>query len=82
MRTTPRHQALFRLCANTDPQRDSLFTKGLSDVLDHPSSEIASDNDLGIDATKKLPGEGLKRNWPPMIIELNGGVAIRRLVIE
>jgi len=23
------------LCANTDPQRDSLFTKGPADVLDH-----------------------------------------------
>jgi 3-polyprenyl-4-hydroxybenzoate decarboxylase len=22
---------------------------------------------LGIDATKKLPGEGLKRPWPPLI---------------
>ena len=25
---------LFRLCANTDPQRDSIFTKGPADVLD------------------------------------------------
>ena len=22
---------------------------------------------LGIDATKKIPGEGLKRPWPPLI---------------
>ncbi len=22
---------------------------------------------MGIDATKKLPGEGLKRLWPPLI---------------
>jgi 4-hydroxy-3-polyprenylbenzoate decarboxylase len=22
---------------------------------------------LGIDATKKLPGEGFKRSWPPLI---------------
>jgi len=22
---------------------------------------------LGIDATKKLPGEGFKRDWPPLI---------------
>jgi 4-hydroxy-3-polyprenylbenzoate decarboxylase len=22
---------------------------------------------LGLDATKKLPGEGLKRPWPPLI---------------
>ncbi len=60
-------EVLFRLCANTDPQRDSLFIKGPSDVLDHATSEIASGSKLGIDATKKLPGEGFKRPWPPLI---------------
>jgi len=60
-------EVLFRLCANTDPQRDSLFTKGPSDVLDHATSEIAIGSKLGIDATKKLPGEGFKRPWPPLI---------------
>jgi 4-hydroxy-3-polyprenylbenzoate decarboxylase len=34
-------EVLFRLCANTDPQRDSIFTKGPADVLDHATSEIA-----------------------------------------
>ena len=63
----PRARDDFRLCANTDPQRDSLFTKGPSDVLDHATSEIASGSKLGIDATKKLPGEGFKRPWPPLI---------------
>ena len=58
---------LFRLCANTDPQRDSIFTKGPADVLDHATSEIAIGTKLGIDATKKLPGEGFKRPWPPLI---------------
>ena len=51
----------------TQAQRDSLFTKGPSDVLDHATSEIASGSKLGIDATKKLPGEGFKRPWPPLI---------------
>ena len=60
-------EVLFRLCANTDPQRDSLFTKGPSDVLDHATSEIAIGSKLGIDATKKIPGEGCKRAWPPLI---------------
>lgn len=60
-------EVLFHLCANTDPQRDSLFTKGPSDVLDHATSEIAIGSKLGIDATKKLPGEGFKRRWPPLI---------------
>jgi 4-hydroxy-3-polyprenylbenzoate decarboxylase len=60
-------EVLFHLTANTDPQRDSLFTKGPSDVLDHATSEIASGSKLGIDATKKIPGEGFKRAWPPLI---------------
>jgi hypothetical protein len=34
------------------PQRDSLFTKGPSDVLDHATSEMASGSKLGLDATK------------------------------
>ena len=60
-------EVLFRLCANTDPQRDSIFTKGPADVLDHATSEMAMGSKLGIDATKKLPGEGFKRTWPPLI---------------
>jgi 4-hydroxy-3-polyprenylbenzoate decarboxylase len=58
---------LFHLCANTDPQRDSIFTKGPADVLDHATSEIAMGTKLGIDATRKLAGEGFKRPWPPLI---------------
>jgi 4-hydroxy-3-polyprenylbenzoate decarboxylase len=60
-------EVLFHLTANTDPQRDSIFTKGPSDVLDHATSEIAIGSKLGIDATKKLAGEGFKRAWPPLI---------------
>jgi len=58
---------LFRLCANTDPQRDAVFTRGPADVLDHATSEIAIGSKLGIDATRKLAGEGFKRSWPPII---------------
>jgi 4-hydroxy-3-polyprenylbenzoate decarboxylase len=60
-------EVLFHLTANTDPQRDSIFTKGPSDVLDHATSEIAIGSKLGIDATRKLAGEGFKRAWPPLI---------------
>ena len=60
-------EVLFRLCANTDPQRDSLFTKGPADVLDHATSEIACGSKLGLDATRKMPGEGHQRGWPPLI---------------
>jgi 4-hydroxy-3-polyprenylbenzoate decarboxylase len=57
--------------ANTDPQRvcpqkplrsrNSIFTKGRADALDHATSEMAIGSKLGVDATKKLPGEGFKR---------------------
>jgi len=60
-------EVLFHLTANTDPQRDSIFTKGPADVLDHATSEIAIGSKLGIDATRKLAGEGFKRSWPPLI---------------
>jgi len=36
-------------------------------VLDNATSEMAVGSKLGIDATKKLPGEGFKRAWPPLI---------------
>jgi 4-hydroxy-3-polyprenylbenzoate decarboxylase len=60
-------EVLFRLCAATDPQRDSIMTRGPADVLDHATSEMAVGSKLGIDATRKLPGEGFKREWPPLI---------------
>lgn len=30
-------------------------------------NESASGSKLGIEATKKIPGEGFKRDWPPLI---------------
>jgi len=60
-------EVLFRLCATTDPQRDVIFTKGPADVLDHATAEFAIGTKMGLDATRKLPGEGFKREWPPLI---------------
>jgi len=37
------------------------------DVSNHATSQIARGSKLGIDATKKLPGEVFKRPWPPLI---------------
>ena len=36
-------------------------------MLDHATNETAIGSKLGIDATKKIPGEGFKRPWPPLI---------------
>jgi 4-hydroxy-3-polyprenylbenzoate decarboxylase len=53
-------EVLFRLCANTDPQRDSIFisqSRDPADVLDHATSEIAIGSKLGIYATGNLSRE-------------------------
>jgi 4-hydroxy-3-polyprenylbenzoate decarboxylase len=60
-------EVLFRLCANIDPQRDLVFTKGPADVLDHATPAIGFGSKLGIDATHKLPSEKDCRAWPPLI---------------
>ncbi len=44
-----------------------------ADVLDHATSEIARGSKLGIDATKKLPGESFKRPWP-LLIKMDAAV--------
>ena len=41
-------------------------------MLDYAKSAIAIGTRLGIDATKKLPGEGFKRPWPPCGAEALG----------
>jgi 4-hydroxy-3-polyprenylbenzoate decarboxylase len=60
-------EVLFRLCANTDPARDTIATRGPADVLDHATYEPAMGGKLGFDATRKLRGEGFHRTWPPII---------------
>ena len=60
-------EVLFRICANTDPQRDTLFTRNPSDALDHAPSVPNIGSHMGIDATRKLAGEGYTRDWPELI---------------
>jgi len=55
---------LFHLCANIDPQRDSLMTKGPCDALDHAPTVPNIGSHIGFDATRKLAGEGHTRGWP------------------
>jgi 4-hydroxy-3-polyprenylbenzoate decarboxylase len=60
-------EVLFRLCANTDPQRDSCFIKNPSDSLDHAPTIAGLGSHMGFDATKKLPSEGYARGWPDLV---------------
>ncbi|MCX6935907.1 MAG: menaquinone biosynthesis decarboxylase [Verrucomicrobia bacterium] len=57
-------EVLFYMGANMDPERDMIFIKGPSDSLDHATTLPNSGSHVGIDATKKLPGEGYHRGWP------------------
>jgi 4-hydroxy-3-polyprenylbenzoate decarboxylase len=53
-----------------DPQRDTRFSMGPIDVLDHSSRGFTYGSKMGIDATRKWPEEGFTRNWPK-VIEMN-----------
>ena len=69
-------EVLFRLCANTDPQRDATFIKNPADALDHGPSVPCLGSHMGIDATRKLPGEGYTNPWPEML-RMDAGVKER-----
>lgn len=60
-------EVLFRLCANTDPERDSTFVKNPSDSLDHAPTIATIGSHMGFDATRKLPSEGYMRGWPELV---------------
>ena len=60
-------EVLFRLCANTDPQRDTTFIKNPADALDHAPSIPCLGSHMGIDATRKIAAEGYPRPWPELL---------------
>ena len=61
-------QAWWVALNNIDPERDTRFTMGPMDVLDHSSRAFTYGSKMGIDATRKLPEEGFTRDWPPVIL--------------
>jgi 4-hydroxy-3-polyprenylbenzoate decarboxylase len=60
-------EVLFRLCANTDPERDSTIIRNPSDSLDHAPTSQNIGSHMGFDATRKLPGENYHRTWPELL---------------
>ncbi len=52
---------------NIDPERDTRFTMGPVDVLDHASRAFTYGSKMGIDATTKWKEEGFDRAWPDRI---------------
>ena len=66
------HEAvLFHLCANCDPGRDIEIVNGPLDILDHAAPRLGAGHKIGLDATRKIPGEEVNgnpvRDWPPVI---------------
>ncbi len=62
------NEVWWRVFNNIDPRRDVVLTDGPLDALDHSSPQPAFGAKMGIDATRKWPGEGHDRQWPDDII--------------
>jgi 4-hydroxy-3-polyprenylbenzoate decarboxylase len=58
------NEVAWRAFGNVDYSRDMLLTEGPVDHLDHASYQQFFGGKIGIDATRKLPGEGYTRGWP------------------
>ena len=51
-----------------EPKRDTIFSDGPVDILDHAAPVLGYGSKLGIDATRKWRSEGFEREWPDAII--------------
>ena len=60
-------EVVWKALNNIDPERDIQFTLGPIDSLDHSSRLPNFGSKMGIDATRKWPGEGFTRPWPGVI---------------
>ena len=69
-------EVAWKALNNIDPERDIEFVHGPVDSLDHSSRLANYGSKMGIDATKKWPGEGFTRPWPG-VIEMSGDVKRR-----
>ena len=69
-------EVAWKALNNIDPERDIQFTMGPVDSLDHSSRLVNYGSKMGIDATKKWPGEGFTRPWPD-VIEMSPEVKMR-----
>jgi 4-hydroxy-3-polyprenylbenzoate decarboxylase len=62
------NDVLWRVTGSLDPARDVFFSEGPVDQLDHSTNLACFGGKMGIDGTRKLPGEsGYERPWPPLV---------------
>jgi 4-hydroxy-3-polyprenylbenzoate decarboxylase len=60
-------EVCWKALNHIDPERDIEFVMGPIDILDHSSRLPGLGSHMGVDATKKTPGEGFTRPWPDEI---------------
>jgi 4-hydroxy-3-polyprenylbenzoate decarboxylase len=60
-------EVAWKALNNIDPQRDIEFCMGPIDSLDHASRQPDYGSKMGVDATRKVAGEGFGRRWPDVI---------------
>lgn len=60
-------EVAWKALNNIDPERDIEFVMGPIDSLDHASRLPNYGSKMGVDATRKWPGEGFTRPWPEVI---------------
>ncbi len=58
---------LFHLASNVDWRRDTVIVDGPVDILDHAAPFEGGGSKIGIDATRKIPGEGQIREYPTLL---------------
>ena len=61
-------EVAWRAFGNVDYARDLLLSEGPVDHLDHASYQQFWGGKAGVDATRKLPGEGYTRGWPDEMV--------------
>ena len=69
-------EVAWKALNNIDPERDIQFVMGPVDSLDHASRLVNYGSKMGVDATRKWPGEGFTRPWPE-VIEMSADVKTR-----
>jgi len=60
-------EVAWKVLNHIDPGRDLELARGPMDVLDHASQYLGYGGKVGVDATRKWPGEGFTREWPDVI---------------
>jgi 4-hydroxy-3-polyprenylbenzoate decarboxylase len=72
-------EVVWKALNHIDPERDIQFVLGPVDSLDHSSRLPDYGSKMGIDATRKWPGEGFTRPWPD---EIRMSESVKRRVDE